>query len=614
MPATTAAWSSSPPSAERALSRRRRTRHTPSTSPASRVETAPLGRPPHGDRCRWAPGARWRPASRAQPCPETGRRAGPLGPTSRRLAPTLSPDPDAPMARRARTSGRPRQHATLSHLAPSLPPLRPLRLVAARPLRRRHRPARSRSSSTALDHLVVQPPRTVAGHRSAPTRRAGCRACSFAAVVCVAELLILAVVLGFVARKAWRTLGRRAPRQASSTPPLSSGGATANDDAARRGTGPVRPGVRRARERRHAPGRAHPPRRRVLRQHRRRRARSSRSIAAGWGCSRSSSPAASWRGSSSRPVPSSTPVCCSPSPSCPGRPSSSGSRRANARCTRPAPSWWRPIPTARRGLRPPTWPPCGPVAARAPHARRRPSPWPACSTCSPPSPRRCGDGSISSCSSSPTGPRQAAGALVALVGIGLLALARGVRRGQRRAFVIAVWILAVSLVLHLARGGDVGQSVFALVVLAFLVDEPAASSPPSPTGRRCARPPWRSASASSASPSSPPPSSRWRCASTSTVPGCRCGGPGRRSSSASSGSATWRCPTASTTSSPRASSPWGWRWPWWPSCSPRGPLVDRRRSGGRAAEARARDIVRRHGERHPRLLRPAQRQAVVLPP
>jgi len=78
---------------------------------------------------------------------------------------------------------------------------------------------------------------------------------------------------------------------------------------------------------------------------------------------------------------------------------------------------------------------------------------------------------------------QTAGALVALVGIGLLALARGVRRGQRRAFVVAVWALAISVVLHLARGGDVAGSLFSLAVLAFLVvhrkEFPAASDRPS---------------------------------------------------------------------------------------------------------------------------------------
>ena len=83
----------------------------------------------------------------------------------------------------------------------------------------------------------------------------------------------------------------------------------------------------------------------------------------------------------------------------------------------------------------------------------------------------------------PYGATRAAGALVALVGIGLLALARGVRRGQRRAHAIAVAALAASLVLHLVRGGEVGQSLFALLVLAFLAvnrrEFPAESDRPS---------------------------------------------------------------------------------------------------------------------------------------
>ncbi|HLI72836.1 MAG TPA: phosphatidylglycerol lysyltransferase domain-containing protein [Acidimicrobiales bacterium] len=83
----------------------------------------------------------------------------------------------------------------------------------------------------------------------------------------------------------------------------------------------------------------------------------------------------------------------------------------------------------------------------------------------------------------PYGATQAAGALVALAGIGLLVLARGVRRGQRRAHQIAMWVLAVTLVLHLVRGGDIEQSLFAAAVLAFLVvhrrEFPAASDRPS---------------------------------------------------------------------------------------------------------------------------------------
>jgi lysylphosphatidylglycerol synthetase-like protein (DUF2156 family) len=69
----------------------------------------------------------------------------------------------------------------------------------------------------------------------------------------------------------------------------------------------------------------------------------------------------------------------------------------------------------------------------------------------------------------PLGATQAAGALVALAGIGLLALARGVRRGQHRAWAISVVVLAVTLVLHLVRGGDVEESVLAGVVVTFLL-------------------------------------------------------------------------------------------------------------------------------------------------
>ena len=83
----------------------------------------------------------------------------------------------------------------------------------------------------------------------------------------------------------------------------------------------------------------------------------------------------------------------------------------------------------------------------------------------------------------PYGATQAAGALVALAGISLIVLARGVRRGQHRAHLIAVAVLAVTLVLHLVRGGDVEQSLFAAAVLAFLVvhrrEFPAASDRPS---------------------------------------------------------------------------------------------------------------------------------------
>jgi lysylphosphatidylglycerol synthetase-like protein (DUF2156 family) len=69
----------------------------------------------------------------------------------------------------------------------------------------------------------------------------------------------------------------------------------------------------------------------------------------------------------------------------------------------------------------------------------------------------------------PLGASQTAGALVALAGVALLALARGVRRGQRRAWAIASILLAASLVLHLVRGVDLAGSVVAACVLAMLL-------------------------------------------------------------------------------------------------------------------------------------------------
>ncbi len=69
----------------------------------------------------------------------------------------------------------------------------------------------------------------------------------------------------------------------------------------------------------------------------------------------------------------------------------------------------------------------------------------------------------------PLAATQAAGAIVALAGIGLLALARGVRRGQSRAWAIAVVLLSVTLALHLVRGGDIEESGLSAAVLALLL-------------------------------------------------------------------------------------------------------------------------------------------------
>ncbi len=63
----------------------------------------------------------------------------------------------------------------------------------------------------------------------------------------------------------------------------------------------------------------------------------------------------------------------------------------------------------------------------------------------------------------------AAGALVALAGLALVAIGRGILRGQRRAWRVAVAILGGSVLLHLLAGADVEESLVATVVLVFLL-------------------------------------------------------------------------------------------------------------------------------------------------
>jgi lysylphosphatidylglycerol synthetase-like protein (DUF2156 family) len=71
----------------------------------------------------------------------------------------------------------------------------------------------------------------------------------------------------------------------------------------------------------------------------------------------------------------------------------------------------------------------------------------------------------------PMGVAQAAGALVALAGIGLMMLARGVRLGQRRSWLVSVCVLGATIGLHLARETAVTGIVVAAGVLALLVVE-----------------------------------------------------------------------------------------------------------------------------------------------
>ena len=69
----------------------------------------------------------------------------------------------------------------------------------------------------------------------------------------------------------------------------------------------------------------------------------------------------------------------------------------------------------------------------------------------------------------PIGVVQGAVAGTAIAGFAMIMMARGVRRGQRRAWLVAVIMLLVTVGTHLARGGNVASSLLALVVLALLL-------------------------------------------------------------------------------------------------------------------------------------------------
>ncbi len=66
---------------------------------------------------------------------------------------------------------------------------------------------------------------------------------------------------------------------------------------------------------------------------------------------------------------------------------------------------------------------------------------------------------------------QAAGALTAISGIGMIMLSRGVLRGQRRSWVVAVALLSASLGLHLVHAADVITLLVCAAVLTLLIVE-----------------------------------------------------------------------------------------------------------------------------------------------
>ncbi len=73
----------------------------------------------------------------------------------------------------------------------------------------------------------------------------------------------------------------------------------------------------------------------------------------------------------------------------------------------------------------------------------------------------------------PLAAARAAGALVALAGLALMLGARGVLRGQRRAWAVSVTLLGVTLALHLAHGAQLLALGLSALVLILLVTERA---------------------------------------------------------------------------------------------------------------------------------------------
>ena len=69
----------------------------------------------------------------------------------------------------------------------------------------------------------------------------------------------------------------------------------------------------------------------------------------------------------------------------------------------------------------------------------------------------------------PLGVAQSAAVITALAGVTMIMLARGVRRGQRRAWFLALSALALTVIAHLARGGSVLASALAAALATFLV-------------------------------------------------------------------------------------------------------------------------------------------------
>ena len=71
----------------------------------------------------------------------------------------------------------------------------------------------------------------------------------------------------------------------------------------------------------------------------------------------------------------------------------------------------------------------------------------------------------------PLGVAKSAAALTAVAGIAMIMLARGLRRGQRRSWFLAVSILAITIVAHALRGGTIVSLLIAAAILVVLVGQ-----------------------------------------------------------------------------------------------------------------------------------------------
>ena len=69
----------------------------------------------------------------------------------------------------------------------------------------------------------------------------------------------------------------------------------------------------------------------------------------------------------------------------------------------------------------------------------------------------------------PLGVAQSAAAFTAVAGIAMIMMARGIRRGQRRAWFVACVVLAITVFAHVLRGGTIVASLIAGSILSLLV-------------------------------------------------------------------------------------------------------------------------------------------------